>query len=37
MGIIADSIKSLQEKESQLKELGGQKAVQKQHDRGKHQ
>jgi acetyl-CoA carboxylase carboxyltransferase component len=35
MGIIADSIKSLQEKESQLKELGGQKAVQKQHERGK--
>jgi acetyl-CoA carboxylase carboxyltransferase component len=35
MGIIADSIKSLQEKESQLKEMGGQKAVQKQHDRGK--
>jgi acetyl-CoA carboxylase carboxyltransferase component len=35
MGIIADSIKSLQEKEAQLKEMGGQKAVQKQHDRGK--
>jgi acetyl-CoA carboxylase carboxyltransferase component len=35
MGIIADSIKSLQEKESQLKELGGQKAVEKQHERGK--
>jgi acetyl-CoA carboxylase carboxyltransferase component len=35
MGIITDSIRSLQEKESQLKELGGQKAVQKQHDRGK--
>ena len=35
MGIITDSIKSLQEQESQLKELGGQKAVQKQHERGK--
>jgi acetyl-CoA carboxylase carboxyltransferase component len=35
MGIIADSIKSLQEKEAQLKELGGQQAVQKQHERGK--
>jgi len=35
MGIIADSIKSLKEKEAQLKELGGQQAVQKQHERGK--
>ena len=35
MGIIADSIKSLEEKEAQLKELGGQKSVQKQPDRGK--
>ncbi len=35
MGIIADSIKELQEKESKLQEMGGEKAVQKQHDRGK--
>lgn len=35
MGIIADSIKSLKEKEAQLKEMGGQQAVQKQHERGK--
>ena len=35
MGIIADSIKELQEKESELREMGGEKAVQKQHDRGK--
>ncbi len=35
MGIIADSIKSLEEKEAQLKELGGQESVQKQHERGK--
>ncbi len=35
MGIIADSIKSLKEKQAQLKEMGGQQAVQKQHERGK--
>jgi acetyl-CoA carboxylase carboxyltransferase component len=35
MGIVADSIKALQEKESKLRELGGEKAVQKQHDGGK--
>jgi len=35
MGIVADSIKALQEKESKLREMGGEKAVQKQHERGK--
>jgi acetyl-CoA carboxylase carboxyltransferase component len=35
MGIIADSIKELQEKESKLRGMGGEKAVQKQHERGK--
>ena len=35
MGVIADSIKELQEKESKLREMGGEKAVQKQHERGK--
>lgn len=35
MGVIADSIKKLQEKESKLREMGGEKAVQKQHERGK--
>ena len=35
MGIIADSIKALQEKESKIRELGGEKALQKQHDGGK--
>ena len=35
MGIVADSIKALQGKESKLRELGGEKAVQKQHDGGK--
>ena len=35
MGIVADSIKALQEKESKLRKLGGEKAVQKQHDGGK--
>jgi acetyl-CoA carboxylase carboxyltransferase component len=35
MGIVADSIKALQEKESKLRKMGGEKAVQKQHERGK--
>jgi acetyl-CoA carboxylase carboxyltransferase component len=35
MGIIADSIKELQEKESKIKAMGGEKAVKKQHERGK--
>ena len=35
MGIIADSIKALQEKELKLREMGGAVAVQKQHERGK--
>jgi acetyl-CoA carboxylase carboxyltransferase component len=35
MGIIADSIKELQEKEAKLKAMGGEKAVKKQHERGK--
>lgn len=35
MGVIDDSIKELQEKESKLHGMGGEKAVQKQHQRGK--
>ena len=35
MGVIADSIKELQEKKSNLGGMGGEKAVQKQHQRGK--
>lgn len=35
MGAIADRIKELQERESKLREMGGEKAVQTQHDRGK--
>jgi len=35
MGIIADSIKELQEKDAKLKAMGGEKAVKKQHERGK--
>ena len=35
MGIIEDSITALQEKESKLRKMGGEKALQKQHERGK--
>jgi len=35
MGIITDSIKALQEKESKLREMGGAKAVGKQHEQKK--
>jgi len=35
MGKIADSIKELQEKKAKLQGMGGEKAVQKQHERGK--
>ena len=35
MGIVADKIKELKEKEAQLREMGGEKAVAKQHERGK--
>ena len=35
MGKIADSIKELQEKRTKLEEMGGEKSVQKQHERGK--
>ena len=35
MGKIADSIKELQEKRTKLEGMGGEKAVQKQHGRGK--
>ena len=35
MGIINDSIKGLKEKENTLRKMGGEKAVQKQRERGK--
>jgi len=35
MGIIADRIKELQERESKILGMGGEKSVQKQHERGK--
>jgi acetyl-CoA carboxylase carboxyltransferase component len=35
MGIIADSINALQEREAKLKQMGGEKAVAKQHEQGK--
>ncbi len=35
MGIIADSIKEMQEREAKLKEMGGEKAVARQHEQGK--
>ena len=35
MGIVADKIKALKEKEAKLREMGGEKAVSKQHERGK--
>jgi acetyl-CoA carboxylase carboxyltransferase component len=35
MGIVADKIRELKEKENKVKEMGGPKAVQQQHDRGK--
>jgi acetyl-CoA carboxylase carboxyltransferase component len=35
MGVVEDKIKELQEREAKLKEMGGEAAVKKQHDRGK--
>lgn len=35
MGIIADSIRELQEREAQLKQMGGEKALARQHEQGK--
>ena len=35
MGIVADKIKELDEKEARIKEMGGPKAVARQHERGK--
>ncbi|MGD8372032.1 MAG: carboxyl transferase domain-containing protein, partial [Syntrophobacterales bacterium] len=35
MGIVGDKIKELKEKEAKLKEMGGEAAVSKQHERGK--
>jgi len=35
MGVIADKIKELKEREAKLREMGGEEAVKKQHDRGK--
>ena len=35
MGVVEDKIKELKEKEAKLKEMGGEAAVKKQHDRGK--
>lgn len=35
MGIIADKIKDLKEKEKKIQEMGGEKAVGKQHEKGK--
>ena len=35
MGIVADKIRELKEKEAKIKEMGGPKAVEKQHQRGK--
>ncbi len=35
MGIVADKIRELKEKEAKVKEMGGPKAVEKQHQRGK--
>ncbi|MFP3868965.1 MAG: acyl-CoA carboxylase subunit beta [Desulfobacteraceae bacterium] len=35
MGIVADKIKELREKEAKLQEMGGPEAVKKQHERGK--
>ena len=35
MGIVEDKIKELKEREAKLKEMGGEAAVKKQHDRGK--
>ncbi len=35
MGIVADKIKGLKEKEAKIREMGGEKAVEKQHERGK--
>jgi acetyl-CoA carboxylase carboxyltransferase component len=35
MGVVEDKIKELREKEARLKEMGGEAAVKKQHDRGK--
>jgi acetyl-CoA carboxylase carboxyltransferase component len=35
MGIIADSINALQEREAKLKQMGGEKAIAKQHEQGK--
>ena len=35
MGIVADKIKGLRDREAKLKEMGGEKAVSKQHERGK--
>jgi acetyl-CoA carboxylase carboxyltransferase component len=35
MGVVADKIKELKEREAKLKEMGGEEAVKKQHDRGK--
>ena len=35
MGVVEDKIKELKEREAKLKEMGGEVAVKKQHDRGK--
>jgi acetyl-CoA carboxylase carboxyltransferase component len=35
MGLIDDKIRELKEREAKLKEMGGEEAVKKQHDRGK--
>jgi acetyl-CoA carboxylase carboxyltransferase component len=35
MGVVEDKIKELKEREAKLKEMGGEAAVKKQHDRGK--
>jgi acetyl-CoA carboxylase carboxyltransferase component len=35
MGIVEEKIKELKEREAKLKEMGGEAAVKKQHDRGK--
>jgi acetyl-CoA carboxylase carboxyltransferase component len=35
MGIVADKIKALKEKEAKLQQMGGEDAVKKQHERGK--
>ena len=35
MGIVSDKIKELKEREAKLLEMGGEAAVEKQHERGK--